>query len=219
MAGAQKKCMERICPRCGKSSKEAEFAGEFCTGCYPVEIKCPHSVEVARCSRCERLLGPKGWVKEGEFDFDLLLKRNCKGKFDSVKFDAVGGIAVFWVRVGKEQMKIEKKVELRVQKGICTDCTRKTGGYFEGNIQLRGEEKKVQRFAIKIANELEKKSFIAKIEELKEGIDIYFGNRNAAIEALNKFSLPYYRTEKLAGERNGKRLYRTTLLVRLGEKK
>src|SRR3989338_327609 len=210
--------MKRICPRCGKSSHDAEFVGEFCASCYPVEIKCPSMVEVAKCSRCERLLGPRGWVKEGQFDFDLLIKRNCKGKFIEVKFDPVGGLAVFWVKAGSGETKVERKVELRVQKGICSDCTRRTGGYFEGNIQIRGEERKVQKFAMKIANELEKKSFIAKIEELKEGIDIYFGNRVAAIDALNEFGLSYYRTEKLAGERNGRRLYRTTLLVRLGKK-
>jgi len=210
--------MERICPKCGKSSKEAEFVGEFCSGCYPIEIKCPSTLEVARCSKCERLLGPRGWVKESEFNFDLLLRRNSKGKFFDAKFDTVSGLAVFWVKAGSTDVKIERKVELRVQKGICSDCTRKTGGYFEGNIQLRGEEKKVQKFAMKIANMLEKESFIAKIEELKEGIDIYFGNRIAAIAALNKFGLPYVRTEKLSGERNGRRLFRTTLLVRLGEK-
>lgn len=210
--------MERICPRCGRSNKDTEFVGEFCSSCYPIEITCPSKVEVARCSKCERLLGPKGWVNEREFNFDLLLRRNCKGKFFDVKFDTVNGLAIFWVKAGSTDVKIERKVELRVQKGICSDCTRKTGGYFEGNIQLRGEEKKVQKFAIKIANVLEKDSFIAKVEELKEGIDIYFGNRVAAIAALNKFDLPYVRTEKLAGERNGRRLFRTTLLVRLKEK-
>jgi NMD protein affecting ribosome stability and mRNA decay len=66
-----------------------------------------------------------------------------------------------------------------------------------------------------MSKKLQERTFIPKMEELKEGVDIYCGSRNEAIATLNVFKLGFLRTEKLAGEKNGKRLYRTTLLVRL----
>jgi NMD protein affecting ribosome stability and mRNA decay len=75
--------------------------------------------------------------------------------------------------------------------------------------------KRVERMERLLIRSIESRSFIPKIEELREGIDIYCGSRNEAIAALNTQSLGFLRTEKLAGEKNGRRLYRTTLLVRL----
>lgn len=80
---------------------------------------------------------------------------------------------------------------------------------------LSRTEKKMQKLARLLIKRIESRSFIPKIEELREGLDIYCGSRNEAIAALNSYQLGFVRTEKLAGEKNGKRLYRTTLLVRL----
>ena len=80
---------------------------------------------------------------------------------------------------------------------------------------LAKTEKKMEKLARMLVRRIESRSFIPKIEELKEGLDIYCGSRSEAIAALNSYSLGFIRTEKLAGEKNGKRLYRTTLLVRI----
>ena len=110
---------------------------------------------------------------------------------------------------------MSQPLTLLFEKRICTECSRSSSQYFEAIIQLRGDPIKVGRMAGMMTNKLEERTFIPKIEELKEGLDIYCGSRNEAIAALNVFKLGFLRTEKLAGEKNGKRLYRTTLLVRL----
>jgi len=111
--------------------------------------------------------------------------------------------------------RLKQDVSILITKAQCADCSRSHSQYFEAIIQLRGNEKKVERMAGVLGSRIESRSFIPRIDELKEGIDIYCGSRNEAIAALNAQKLGFLRTEKLAGEKNGKRLYRTTLLVRL----
>jgi NMD protein affecting ribosome stability and mRNA decay len=111
--------------------------------------------------------------------------------------------------------RVRQPVLILRSQGICTDCGREGSQYFEAIIQLRGAPNRVEKMADVLSRKLQKTTFIPKMEELKEGIDIYTGSRNDAIAALNAFSLGFLRTEKLAGQRQGRRLYRTTLLVRL----
>ncbi|MCX6769613.1 MAG: NMD3-related protein, partial [Candidatus Micrarchaeota archaeon] len=114
-----------------------------------------------------------------------------------------------------EYGRMTQPVLVLTEKCMCSECGRAGSQYFEAIIQLRGDPKRVEKMAEILIRRIESRSFIPKIEELKEGLDIYCGSRNEGIAALNSQKLGFVRTEKLAGERNGKRLYRTTLLVRL----
>ena len=202
--------MARYCPTCGKSDSEAPFHGELCMECAKTRIGELPTVRVTICAKCGEVMG-KGRQKKGvsvQEEASRLLKIKDASPIYSedmktVEYDTPSG-------------RIKRDVLVLVQKAQCAVCSRAGSQYFEAIIQIRGNDRlKVDQMVDILTRRVESRSFIPKIEELKEGIDIYCGSRNEAIAALNAQKLGFVRTEKLAGEKNGKRLYRTTLLVRL----
>ncbi|NYT03537.1 MAG: hypothetical protein GKC00_02395 [Candidatus Methanofastidiosa archaeon] len=114
----------------------------------------------------------------------------------------------------------------------CQRCSRFYGGYYEAILQIRNEEKKIElekaNDIMEIIDELsdrliskDRMAFIARVEELKEGIDVYMGSLSAARKIANdlikRFSGSMGESHKLMGldRDSGKKIYRTTVTVRL----
>ena len=202
--------MARYCPKCGKSDAEAPFHGELCMECTKTSIGELPNVQVTICSKCGEVLDKGRKKKETTVQEEATRLLKLKGTspiysedMASVEYDTPSG-------------RIKRELLVLIRKEQCVVCARSNSQYFEAIIQIRGEDRlKVERMVDILTKRVESRSFIPKIDELKEGIDIYCGSRNEAIAALNSQKLGFVRTEKLAGEKNGKRLYRTTLLVRL----
>lgn len=201
--------MPRFCPMCGKSDLQVPFYGELCTECARSHIEPLPPVRISLCSKCGALIDKARKKKTASFEEEVARILRLKQK--NPLFDAAKSEISYDTPTGR----MAQSVLLLTDKSMCVDCGRAGSQYFEAIIQLRGPENKVHRMAGMMTKRLEQATFIPKIEELKEGLDIYCGSRNEAIAALNVFELGFLRTEKLAGERDGKRLYRTTLLVRL----
>ncbi|MFA6214668.1 MAG: NMD3-related protein [Candidatus Micrarchaeia archaeon] len=202
--------MARYCPKCGKPDTDVSFHGELCMECAKERIGELPTVRVSVCAKCGSVIDRGRKKKETTVQSEatrLLKLKDAAPAYSedmaSVEYDTPSG-------------RIKRGLLVLVQKEQCVECARSNSQYFEAIIQIRGDDRlKVERMADTLAKRVESRSFIPKIEELKEGIDIYCGSRNEAIAALNAQKLGFVRTEKLAGEKNGKRLYRTTLLVRL----
>jgi len=202
--------MARYCPTCGKSDAGALFHGEMCMECTKARIGELPNVQIAVCAKCGAVLDRGRKKKETTVQEEATRLLKLKGAnpaysegMASVEYDTPSG-------------RIRRDLLLLVRKEQCVACARSNSQYFEAIIQVRGGDRlKVERMADILLKRIESRSFVPKIDELKEGIDIYCGSRNEAIAALNSQKLGFMRTEKLAGEKNGKRLYRTTLLVRL----
>ena len=168
------------------------------------------NVQVTICSKCGEVLDKGRKKKETTVQEEATRLLKLKGTspiysedMASVEYDTPSG-------------RITRELLVLIRKEQCVVCARSNSQYFEAIIQIRGDDRlKVERMVDILTKRVESRSFIPKIDELKEGIDIYCGSRNEAIAALNAQKLGFVRTEKLAGEKNGKRLYRTTLLVRL----
>ena len=201
--------MERFCPICGKSDQKVPFHGELCMECAKVRVSPLPTVRVRICPKCNEVID-KGRKKK-ELTFDQEASRLLKIKQNNPKYSEDYKTVEYDTPAGR----ITQDIVLLTEKEMCADCARKGSQYFEAIVQLRGDELKVERMAHILIKRITSRSFVPKIDELKEGLDIYCGSRNEAIAALNSQQLGYLRTEKLAGEKNGKRLYRTTLLVRL----
>lgn len=201
--------MPRYCPVCGKSDAAAQFYGEMCVSCARERLPELAPVRVTVCQKCGSVIDKGRKKKEASFEEEVL--RQLKLRQKNALFDAVASQVEYDGEFGR----IRQDVLVLTDKGVCTVCGRAGTQYFEAIIQLRGRESQVAKMTHILVHGIEEKSFVPKIEELHEGIDIYCGSRNEAIAALNVHKLSFLRTEKLAGERNGKRLYRTTLLVRL----
>src|SRR3989338_486807 len=169
----------KICPKCGKSDTNMEFIGSLCVDCYAKQIEISYeTAELKKCSICKRRI-----VKNKSVDFE---ETDLKGIVEKT----LSGI-------------------IRIIKTACTECNKKTGGYFEAIIQLRSDNKaRTEQFASGIIKKIEEESFIAKIEELKNGFDLYVGDRKVALKAVKGFNLPFTTASQLAGKKDGNDLYR-----------
>ena len=194
---------------CGKPETQAQFIGEFCHSCAATRLGEFAPVRITVCSKCGAIIDKARKKKDAKLGEEVI--RLLKLKQKDAEFDEKNSQVTYDSSMGR----VTQPVLILTEKSQCVVCGRAGTQYFEAIVQLRGPEKRVSMMADWVIKRIQSRSFVPKVVELKEGIDVYCGSRNEAIASLNQFDLSYVRTEKLAGERNGKRLYRTTLLVRL----
>jgi nonsense-mediated mRNA decay protein 3 len=128
---------------------------------------------------------------------------------------------------------VQESAEVEIQwKGeLCTRCSRLSGGYYEGVVQVRARGRALSPretdIAITVAEEIEHSlreggdalSFISRIQEVHRGIDIVVGTqamgRMISQAILGRLGGTLSTHPKLVGEKNGIPLYRVTYAVRL----
>lgn len=203
-----------ICPKCGRSSDEVEFIEAFCINCYPFNVKVQKEVVIKQCSRCNRMRIKGEWKEMNRKEIEEYIAGKCRGDFFSMSYDYGRGKATFFVRKGNRILKVEKDIALKINKMLCDSCAKKSSGYYEAIVQVRGEPEKAERYAALIEKELGRKTFISKIERKKEGIDFYVGSTTKVIETLSELGVKYRMTKKLVGRKKGKRVFRTTFAIR-----
>jgi NMD protein affecting ribosome stability and mRNA decay len=214
--------MAKVCPRCGAREGDKRFVGFFCEDCYGerlnVEVESPVAIE--QCKACGRIRQGRDWVRPSKAVIEGRMRRAVKGRADNVRFvypESLEGEcqAVIIVSAGEGFVECVKPFSLARRVALCTDCSRATSGYFEAIVQVRaGTPEKSRRLADRIARELCKKTFIAKEEEVHNGLDIYAGSNKAVMETLERMKLHAEKTAKLHGLKDGQRVYRTTYCVR-----
>lgn len=191
--------LEKICPSCGRSG--VEFIGSFCKDCYLNKnklIEVPRVVEVVQCRQCGKIIG--GSVED-------IVKSKVKTKFDGkIKFD--DGKIKFETEIQGVKINQEFPVEVRIKSRLCEECGRIKSGYYEGIIQVRNDKGE------EIIKKIQENTFISKIEEQKNGIDIYTGSAKETRKTLKRMGLKASESKKLYGMRRGRNLYRTSFLVR-----
>ena len=124
----------------------------------------------------------------------------------------------------------EARVEIIWRRETCDRCSRISGGYFEGVVQVRAAGRALthreQEVAARIACEVEERlqaggsrlSFISRMTD-EEGLDIVVGESSMGEEIAQEITGTlggrYTVHPKLAGEKDGRRLYRITYSIRL----
>jgi nonsense-mediated mRNA decay protein 3 len=124
----------------------------------------------------------------------------------------------------------EARVEILWRGETCDRCSRISGGYFEGLVQVRAEGRSLslreREVAARIASEVEERlqqggarlAFISRMTE-EEGLDVIVGENamgeEIAREITGALGGRYTVHPKLSGEKDGRRLYRITYSVRL----
>lgn len=221
--------MSKNCPSCGRSEEETgEFVRNFCPDCYAQRFTLyhlPDEYELKLCPRCDRTFYSGKWVlltpTEAVKDF---VKRKIKSDFpfkvEELRFEkqVKEDLAIVRLSFSMSGKKVEKKHRLRFKlvKDLCRDCSLRASGYFEAIIQLRGEWNDIHKVAETLLKRIEKESFVSKIEEKKEGVNIYVGSKKITHQLLSSLELRFTTSKTLAGRKEGKDLYRTTYCVRLG---
>lgn len=130
---------------------------------------------------------------------------------------------------------VQDAVEVRVeiQPGICRNCSRQEGGYFEAIVQIRPPRSRSDHDHVGDAFEqaLDKlaamreggrdQAFVTKTVEIHGGYDLYVGDRQAARQVAKELSQDYGaevgEAHEQVGEEDGQPVMRTSVSVRLPE--
>ena len=206
----------KVCPKCGATDKEKEFIGSFCVDCYPHGIRLRRNkITIVRCPHCGRVKVDDKWVKELDRAIKRLVKKITIGDYEEVDVNVDSGKITYTLDIGDRTIKITKQIKIEVKNQSCDVCSRRFSGYYEAIIQIRGEDKEIKLAKDRIITELEKQTFISKIEEVRGGVDIYIGKKSIVDKLLNRLGYKYKKTYKLYGRKEGREVYRTTYLIRV----
>ncbi|MFH0834803.1 MAG: NMD3-related protein [Candidatus Micrarchaeota archaeon] len=200
---------KKICARCGKAD-DGSFTSAFCPQCEPVTHKrLPE--DVVKCPKCGRFFVRGVWTK-----CDALGALN--GMFQPRGYTVKNIIVIKRTKKTILEAELEPKrfVGVLLELKQCQECSLRSGGYHEAVIQVRGDDKeRIRQAAERLIHKISATTFIAKVEEKKEGIDIQVGRKRAALEAVDWMHLPRTQSNKLIGMHEGKRLMRTSICVRV----
>ena len=199
-----------FCIKCGKQA-EMEY---LCKKCFLIdkELFEINDFEMIVCTLC----GDDS-KKAIEKEFKPHFKPNGKIKTLKTEIKIKGGGAEMTIfakgsiqGITKES---NKRIEIRVKKRQCENCSRISGNYHEAVIQIRGEQKEE---ILKKVNKTLPENVLSKFEIKKEGYDLRFTKKGEALKATNllKKSYKIISSFTLAGEKNGKKLYRNVYSVR-----
>lgn len=213
--------MIKFCPTCNRSSKDARFIGEFCEFCVAEKASknFPSRATVEYCRRCGRIRTPGGYVANDKESLALVLAKelcSSKCKINVKEFDENSAKMEVELPVGSDSITFEKKIALKMVHKICQDDYRKSSGYYEATVQVRGDKESVEAMAGKIRRFIERNgAFIAKTEWHETGADIYVSNKTLirGFFLLNKLAPKASYT--LYSVKSGKKVYRNTYLLKL----
>jgi nonsense-mediated mRNA decay protein 3 len=236
-----------FCPKCGKDSDI--LYDNVCRECFVGNkklIECPAVLYSRICPTCGSVYKRGKWsLKEDETETIL------DGVKDALDLDAQAknieltlspkqlDHSRYNVHIGaKGEIKgapitASHDAEVRINWETCDTCSRISGGYFEGIVQIRADKRlptkeeleRCKSIAGEVAISAQEKgdrlSFIAKKEELYEGADLYVGSiklgKQICKAVVDVFGGKFSESPKLVGQKNGEDLYRITFALRLPE--
>ncbi|MCQ1538976.1 NMD protein affecting ribosome stability and mRNA decay [Methanocalculus taiwanensis] len=234
---------ETICPRCGRPSEDGL--------CGPCRL---HEIEWVTVSpRVETILCPScGSRKVGSTWSDSVMEKEDLGRslvIDGIRFhpdvrdhamemtirDISSNRSKAYLVLSGTCYGIPVKGDFQVLivwgKEQCDRCCRISGSYYEGIIQVRGEERRLTEWESRRSAEIawqaedtaqqggDRLSFVSSIDSSKDGVDIIVSSLGLGQSIVNDIS-SYFGAKstshpKLVGEKEGKRLYRVTWSIRL----
>jgi len=236
-----------FCPECGKET--SELYDNRCSECFLSTlalIKCPLVLKIRVCSVCGAHFTAGKWVRETdqrdvlfhEITGSITLHPDAKHEELDISEEELDQ-SRFLVHVTINAVvsglnaTATVDVEVRVKKETCDTCSRIAGGYYVGIVQLRADKRiisatEVDR-CIELADHLLKKltekgdhfAFVSKVEELKEGVDLYIGSAASCKQVcraiIRELGGSYTTSPSLVGRKDGEDLYRITCAMRLPE--
>ena len=236
----------KFCPKCGK--KTDELFDSLCRACFTKGIKLIDAeklaipIRVNVCEICGGYFKGKGAGKERtsieEVVTDAIRKEireryghECKVRVEGLVRnelkDAENRVIVsLRVKAEIKGVEIEERGEIAVslKKETCERCSRITGGYYAGIVQIRADDRIPADEELTMAEEiaysgLGDADFISKETKLKEGLDIYVSSmecgRRVSRQIVKKLGGGFSESRKLYGRKDGRNVYRVSFSVRL----
>jgi nonsense-mediated mRNA decay protein 3 len=233
---------DTFCPRCGRPS---DGICEHCAGTTIPWVHIEPRITIACCPLCDATLEQGCWMILPGNREDLVNQMigsaityhpEVQGARHSLSCrDWSSNRTHCTVQVeGRyrgQPVQESREVEILWKGVLCTRCSRMSGGYYEGVVQVRATGRVVtpreMDIAIAAAEGIENSlresgdplSFISRIEEVHQGIDIVVGTqamgRMIGQEILHRLGGTLSTHPKLVGEKNGIPVYRVTYALRL----
>ncbi len=211
----------KFCPACGKETKK--LFGNVCEACLRRHSLAviPKKIRIRVCSSCGKVVDYDKGLDDEILEKIVTENMKVNGTLKEVKIKTDGNraeITATGLLDGKLKTREKLETFLEIRKRLCESCGKVRGGYYEAVIQLRsGDRKKLER-ALKATEFFAmKRGHVTKIEHRKEGIDVYFTPKKSVNYILKNIQgkLEVKRSYTLVTRKDGKDLYRNTVLVRL----
>lgn len=200
-----------FCIECGKEDEEL-FEG-LCHSCFAEGnklISIPPELEVEVCAHCSSLHIGDRWQETKQSEEDLVAETIAQASVTDVNAEDVvleidlinqrGSLLELLVKANGTVLGVpierEFKVNVKINRNACPECSKYASGYYEAVLQLRADERLLNNEEIQTADEiirnlLEKLSrtnrmaYLSQRLVLKEGVDYYFGSYKAARKISN----------------------------------
>jgi len=234
---------------CLLCDSEEELYDGLCKSCYIENFQAlqhPEYTTFTVCSHCGATLKHDKWVQKGYYDDEIIndaiqkdLEVNSKLEDVEITTQITNNrgtvyeciIHVYGSLLG-EDIERQYPIEVKVEKGVCPDCSKFYSGYYEAVIQLRADGRKLDESEISdvdqfISDEIQrlcktnKLAYITERIVLKEGIDYQVGSHNIAhkivVNLQKHFGGVITQSRKIVGrdKSRSKDLYRSWISLRL----
>ncbi|HPJ30891.1 MAG TPA: 60S ribosomal export protein NMD3 [Methanothrix sp.] len=234
---------ESVCPQCGEPSPMGLC--DRCRLAMATLLECPDSVEVTVCPLCGSQLIRGRWQDEKAPIEELIsdavadkigIHRDLSDPEVEIKVSQLNATQ-YLVEVqlsgtfGELAASDECMIRAKARRATCERCSRMAGNYYQATVQVRGsagapggeELAESKRIAEEVtASSFERGdrlSFIQEIKKVKGGMDLVVGStqqgRSIARAIHERFGGSTQESYQLAGTKDGKSVYRTSILVRL----
>jgi NMD protein affecting ribosome stability and mRNA decay len=208
------------CPTCNRSSDECRFIGDFCEFCATdmAKKKALSSIGIEQCRLCSRIRIRGIYTGMDRDSIRNVIESEMKmpgwnAEVISIR-DREAQVRFYYG--AEKNIAFEKSVHISITHRTCTDCFRRSSGYFEAIVQLRGTPDKVEKMTEKIGKYLEKGgAFISKIEQLDDGCDMYISSKELIGEFFMQRDLKPKKSFHLYGMRKSRKVYRNTYFLKL----
>jgi len=237
----------KFCVNCGSEDNLVNELCLDCFKKENTLLKNFKEAKIVICNECKSYLHKNSWRKPFSEDVERNIKKitsevfknkinvNPGVKLDEVKIEVetpkklkVGNGSLVNLVLDVEivgtidEIELKEKYVVPIQARInaCNNCKKLGGNYFEAKLQIRPKNDKILKFVQDYCED-RKKLFISKIEEAKYGYDLYLSDqketRNLGSMMRRKFGGEVKESKKLFGVKEGKTIYRATVLFRLEE--
>ncbi|MGP8320593.1 MAG: 60S ribosomal export protein NMD3 [Methanosarcinaceae archaeon] len=236
-----------LCPKCGKETEN--LYDNVCKDCFFENIRLaelPLVLHAKTCTRCGARFNRGKWLNAGNAEDIVIqdvedalsvhiLAENINIYVEPRKLTPY----MYRVRVEidatvkGEPVHQELNTEVRIVREACDMCSRISGGYFEGIVQIRAtnrvpnddEKKRCIDIANNVVRKMQEKSdrlaFITDSLDLKDGVDLYIGSNNSGRHICRAIIMEmggsFSESPTLFGQKDGKNIYRITFSMRLPE--
>ena len=211
----------KFCFLCGKNTDE--LVKGYCDSCYKKQfnlIEVPSELIITTCPRCNKKFEHNKWSEMDVSDIvrDKIKVLGCDVTIAVEVQDNVIKLIARGFLEGSRNLKEEPhEIKMKVIKNTCPVCAKESSKYFESTIQVRGTMKDEDFDAMDdIAF---KRGGYFKVKEVKGGYDFSVGDKSVA-KAMADYLIKKYRIDqkksfKLVTKKDGRDLYRDTILLRL----